>query len=63
MATSPGWKKDVANIMQRGGTILKTARSKEFMEYEGRKKAYETLMAHDIDGCIAIEAMERIPEP
>ncbi|HMT00112.1 MAG TPA: 6-phosphofructokinase [Saprospiraceae bacterium] len=47
-------KKDVANIMQRGGTILKTARSKEFMDYEGRKKAYETLMAHDIDGCIAI---------
>ncbi len=47
-------KKDVANIMQRGGTILKTARSKEFMEYEGRQKAYETLMAHDIDGCIAI---------
>ncbi len=47
-------KKDVANIMQRGGTILKTARSKEFMELEGRKKAYETLMAHDIDGCIAI---------
>lgn len=47
-------KKDVANIMQRGGTILKTARSTEFMELEGRKKAYETLMAHDIDGCIAI---------
>ena len=47
-------KKDVANIMQRGGTILKTARSMEFMEFEGRKKAYETLMAHDIDACVCI---------
>ena len=31
--------RSVANIIQRGGTILKTARSKEFLEYEGRKKA------------------------
>jgi 6-phosphofructokinase 1 len=47
-------KKDVANIMQRGGTILKTARSKEFMEAEGRKRAYESLQAFDIDACVAI---------
>ena len=31
--------KSVANIIQRGGTVLKTARCKEFFEYEGRKKA------------------------
>lgn len=47
-------KKDVANIMQRGGTILKTARSMEFMEYEGREKAYENLKYHDIDAVVAI---------
>jgi 6-phosphofructokinase 1 len=32
--------RSVANIIQRGGTILKTARSKEFYNEEGRKKAY-----------------------
>ena len=33
--------RSVANIIQRGGTILKTARCKEFFEYEGRKKGYD----------------------
>jgi 6-phosphofructokinase 1 len=47
-------KNDVANIMQRGGTILKTARSKEFMEYEGRQKGYENLVANKIDACVGI---------
>jgi 6-phosphofructokinase 1 len=46
--------KSVANIIQRGGTILKTARSKEFMEYEGRKKAYDNLKKHGIDGLVII---------
>ncbi len=46
--------KDVGNIIHRGGTILKTARSKEFMTIEGRKKAFDSLRAHDIDACIAI---------
>lgn len=46
--------RDVGNIMQRGGTILKTARSKEFMTVEGRQKAIESLKAHDIDACVAI---------
>jgi 6-phosphofructokinase 1 len=45
---------DVGNIMQRGGTILKTARSKEFMTVEGRQTAYESLKANDIDACVAI---------
>jgi len=47
-------KKDVANILHRGGTMLKTSRSMEFMESKGRKKAYAQLMKHKIDACIAI---------
>ena len=47
-------KRDVANIIQRGGTILRTARSEEFRTKEGRQKAYDMLMAHEIDGCVAI---------
>jgi 6-phosphofructokinase 1 len=46
--------RSVANIIQRGGTILKTARCKEFLEYEGRKKAYENLKKRDIDGLVVI---------
>jgi 6-phosphofructokinase 1 len=45
---------DVSNIIQRGGTILKTARSKEFMTYEGRKKAYENLKSVGIEGLVAV---------
>jgi 6-phosphofructokinase 1 len=44
----------VGNIIQRGGTIIKTARSKEFMTKEGRKKAYENLKKYNIDGVVAI---------
>ncbi|MEZ5197748.1 MAG: 6-phosphofructokinase [Bacteroidales bacterium] len=44
----------VANIIQRGGTILKSSRSKEFMTVEGRAKAYENLMKHKIDALIVI---------
>lgn len=44
----------VANIVQRGGTILKTARSKEFTTPEGRKKAYGQLQAADVEGLICI---------
>lgn len=46
--------KSVANIIQRGGTILKTARCKEFFEYEGRKKAYDNLKKRGIDGLVII---------
>lgn len=46
--------RNVANIIHRGGTILKTARSKRFMSPEGRLMAYESLVANDIDACIAI---------
>lgn len=50
----PLQSQSVNNIVQRGGTILKSARSKEFMTPEGRKKAYENLMANGIDGLVAI---------
>lgn len=47
-------KGDVGNIIHRGGTILKTARSERFRTAEGRKMAYEALVANDIDALIAI---------
>jgi 6-phosphofructokinase 1 len=46
--------RSVANIIQRGGTILKTARSKEFRTPEGRAKAYENLRKRGIDGLVII---------
>ncbi|MBX2932368.1 MAG: 6-phosphofructokinase [Chitinophagaceae bacterium] len=46
--------RSVANIIQRGGTILKTARSKDFLEYAGREKAYHNLKKHSIDGLVII---------
>ena len=42
--------RDVANIIQRGGTILKTARSQRFMTPEGRKAAYDSLLADTAAG-------------
>ncbi|HJD53160.1 MAG TPA: 6-phosphofructokinase [Candidatus Avibacteroides avistercoris] len=45
---------DVSNIVQRGGTILKTARCKEFTTPEGRKQAYDNMKAHGIDALIVI---------
>ncbi|MEO8406720.1 MAG: 6-phosphofructokinase [Chitinophagaceae bacterium] len=46
--------KSVANIIQRGGTILKTARCKEFYEPAGRKKAYDNLKNRGINGLVII---------
>ncbi len=45
---------DVGNIIQRGGTILKTARSESFRTKEGRAIAYENLKKFEIDACVAI---------
>jgi len=47
-------RKSVANIIQRGGTILKTARSDEFRTKEGRQMAYDQVKAHGIDALVAI---------
>ena len=44
----------VANIIHRGGTILKSARSKEFMTSEGRSEAYKNLLSESIDALIVI---------
>ncbi|HUS01743.1 MAG TPA: 6-phosphofructokinase [Chitinophagaceae bacterium] len=46
--------KSVANIIQRGGTILKTSRCKEFFDKEGREKAYKNLKKFDINGLVII---------
>ncbi len=46
--------KSVANIIHRGGTILKTARSKDFLTIEGRQTALTNLKNHHIDGLVAI---------
>ena len=44
----------VSNIIQQGGTILKTARSQEFMTVEGRRLAYENMQKHGIEALIVI---------
>ena len=44
----------VSNIIQRGGTILKTARSSEFLTPEGRRKAYDNIVKFGIDAMIII---------
>ena len=46
--------RSVANIIQRGGTILKTSRCKEFFTPEGRKKAFENLTRLGINGLVVI---------
>ncbi|MCQ2093802.1 MAG: 6-phosphofructokinase [Bacteroidaceae bacterium] len=44
----------VSNTIGKGGTILKTARSKDFMTSEGRKKAYEQIRKYKIDALMVI---------
>jgi 6-phosphofructokinase 1 len=46
--------RSVANIIQRGGTILKTARCKIFHTAEGRKQAFDILNKHGIEGLVII---------
>lgn len=46
--------RSVAKILERGGTILKSARSEEFRTVEGRKKAYEQIREREIDALITI---------
>ena len=45
---------NVSNIIQMGGTILKTARCKEFETPEGRQLAYDTIRQHEIDALVVI---------
>ena len=44
----------VSNIIQQGGTVLKTARCDEFMTEEGRKIAYENMQKHGIEALVVI---------
>lgn len=46
--------KDVSGIIHRGGTILRTARCKEFMTEEGRQTAYENMRKNGIDALVVI---------
>ena len=50
----PFTTEDVSGIINRGGTILKTARSKDFMTPEGKLKAYETCVREEIDALVVI---------
>lgn len=45
---------DVSNIIQKGGTILRSARSEEFRTVEGRKKAYDQMVANGVDALVVI---------
>ncbi len=45
---------NVSNIIQQGGTILKTARCMEFLSPEGRKMAYDTMKKEEIDALVVI---------
>jgi 6-phosphofructokinase 1 len=47
-------ERSVARILGRGGTILKSSRSKEFLLAEGRKKAFEHMKHHGVDALITI---------
>ncbi|MDO5656554.1 MAG: 6-phosphofructokinase [Flavobacteriaceae bacterium] len=46
--------RSVSNIINRGGTILKTARSSDFKTKEGRQKAFENIQKNNIDGLVVI---------
>jgi len=46
--------RSVKNIINQGGTILKSARSKEFMTKEGRQKAYDNCVKYGIDALVCI---------
>ena len=47
-------ERSVARILGRGGTILKSSRSKDFMEKEGREKAFNNIKKHNCDALITI---------
>ena len=51
---SPLGTRDVAEILHIGGTLLMTARSKEFMEKAGQKKAKEMMNAYGLDALVVV---------
>jgi hypothetical protein len=55
----PMGARDVGGIMQRGGTVLGSARCPEFKEYDGRGKAVRELGRMGIDGLVSLEETDR----
>jgi 6-phosphofructokinase 1 len=51
---NPLGPRSVNNIINKGGTILKSARSKEFRTKEGRNKAYQNLQKHGVEALVVI---------
>ncbi|MCP4522136.1 MAG: 6-phosphofructokinase [Cytophagales bacterium] len=51
---TPMTRKSVSNIIQKGGTMLKSARSEDFRTKEGRAKAYKQIRENGIEGIVAI---------
>ncbi|MEN8225036.1 MAG: 6-phosphofructokinase [Bacteroidota bacterium] len=51
---TPLHSRSVSNIIQRGGTILKSARCKAFYEKEGRRKAYDNMLSMGLDALVVI---------
>ena len=51
---TPLWSQDVSDIIQRGGTILKTARCMEFKTSEGRQIAYNNIKELGVNGVVVI---------
>ena len=60
--------KDVAGILHRGGSVIRSSRSPRFYEYAFRKQAYENLQKHGIDGLVVLggdgsfRAMDRLSD-
>ncbi|MBO4820757.1 MAG: 6-phosphofructokinase [Prevotella sp.] len=50
----PFTTENVSGIIMSGGTILKTARSKDFLTEEGKQKAYDNMVKHNIDALVVI---------
>ena len=54
--------RSVNNIINKGGTKLKSARSLDFHDKKGRQKAYENLKKHNVDALIVITSAEHVDE-
>jgi 6-phosphofructokinase 1 len=59
----PLTSQSVTNIIQKGGTILKTARSESFRTAEGMEKAYNNLKDNAIDALVVIRIWQKIRFP
>ncbi|MEJ2500354.1 MAG: 6-phosphofructokinase, partial [Campylobacterales bacterium] len=51
---APASHADVAGILHRGGSVIRSSRSKRFYDYAYRKQAFENLKEHDITGLVVL---------